>query len=134
MRTLPLSQFFHVDLFTDEPKGVIGDIYHLVRNKSGGSVRTPVGHFTAIPEPALPEQPARWRVEAYFRSDLRYNPANHFVLVDPRARAPHYPPELPELLADLLLRETVCTEPMLVNIWEGRNTSFVTRGQVADED
>ena len=134
MRTLSLSQFSHIDLFADEPEGVIGDIYHLVRNKSGGSARTPVGHFAAIPEPALPEQPARSRVEACFRADLRYNPANHFVLVDSLAGAPHYPPELPDLLADLLLRETACTEPMLVNIWEGRNTSFVTRGQVSDEE
>jgi hypothetical protein len=38
--------------------------------------------------------------------------------------------QLPDAVADWLLVETACEAPLLVNVYEGRNTTFVQRGQI----
>ena len=41
--------------------------------------------------------------------------------------------DLPEAVADWLLAETACEAPLLVNVYEGRNTTFVQRGEIWDD-
>ena len=136
MRTIELLDTFEILLFADESEGVIGDLRHAERRRDGSTWYTPVGHFSACYDLAEPEQPARWRVEAFFRSDIVWNAVTGSVHVDPGASGdlPHFPEELPEELANVLVRETVCTKPLLLNVWLGWNTHYVALGQVSDED
>ena len=135
MRIIPLLRCYELLLFADEADGVVGDIRHVARLSGGGAVYTPVGHFSAIHDPAEPEQPARWRVEAFLRTDIIHDPATSrtIVAVDAEIRATHYDPDLPRAIADALLSETVCTEPLLLKIWEGRMTDYVARGRIFNE-
>jgi len=136
MRVLPLQNSFELVIFANEPDGVVGDIRY-VRSADGDvRVYTPVGHFMACQDPAEPEQPKRWRVEAFFRNDIVYDARSRTVEVvqTPSDRAQHFPKDLPRLIADTLIRETVCTEPLLLNVWEGRGTTYVARGAVLDDE
>ena len=135
MRTIPILPNYELVVLADEPDGVIGDIRHAAA-RYGALVYTPIAHFSAIPDKAQPEQPARWRVELFLRNDVTYDQSTGGIKVDPDANpwAVHYNPDLPQALADVLLKETVCTKPLLVNIWEGRMTDYVARGQIFDED
>jgi len=136
MRIIPLLRCYELLLFADEADGVVGDLRHVARLSGGGAVYTPVGHFSAIHDPAEPEQPARWRVEAFLRTDIIHDPATNrtVVAMDAKARAIHYDPDLPRAIADALLSESVCTEPLLLKIWEGRMTDYVARGRIFDEN
>src|SRR6266550_384863 len=102
MRIIPLLRCYELVLFADEADGVVGDIRHVARLSGGGAVYTPVGHFSAIPDEAEPEQPARWRVEAFLRTDIIHDPATSrtIVAMDAEIRATHYDPDLPRAIAD----------------------------------
>ncbi len=135
MPTLKLCGAFEVVIRADHSDCVIGEILHVVR-LNGGSNTTPIGHFSASPRPALPEEAAHWRADVQLRDDIRYNRATDRASVDPNvlsAPGAHYPTELPERLAAQLLGFTSCTEPFLLYVHEGRNTSLVQRGTIWDE-
>ena len=119
MRVGELLGVYHLRLLADTPEAVVGELRHVARNRDGGSLETPVGHLSAAVEPVEPEAAAHWRVDLFLRTDAEPR------LIDRR---------LPEALADWLLEETACSMPLLLNVHEGRNTAFVRRGEIWDDD
>ena len=119
MRTAELLDSYAILLYADGPDAVVAELRHVKRTDSGGRVETPVGHFAAARVPVEPEAAAHWRVDLNLRSDVARS------LVDSR---------LPAAIADWLLIETACTKPLLLNVHEGRNTIFVKRGTIFDDD
>lgn len=99
---------------------VVAELWHVRRNSAGGSVNMPIGYVAAAPRPAAPEEAAHWQADLLLRSDEPIA-----SLIDAR---------LPTAIADWLVRDTSATEPLLVNIFRGRNTEYVMRGRITDDD
>lgn len=81
-------------------------------------VATPVGYLCAAPRPGGAEERAHWHADLFLRSDV------------PRAMRDE---ALPEQIADWLLADTDCMEPLIVSVHEGQNTDLVERGRILDD-
>ncbi len=81
------------------PDAVSGEVYHVVRNSAGGAVNTPVARFFAWKPGYVEGVQAHWRVDC-------------FVRVHPRSPDPKL---IGPALAEALLRESLCTEPLWVS-------------------
>jgi len=126
---------FEVLLLADQSGAVIGDIHYVCRSGSA-LILTPIGHFAATPRPGLPEEAAHWKVDLYFRLDIRHNAGTGTLTVDPKATSKDSAAlldPLPDALADALLASTACSSPLLLNVYRGHNMSFVQRGTICDE-
>jgi hypothetical protein len=119
MRTAELLGSYAILLFAEGPDAVVAELRHVAPMGNGGRVETPVGHLAAARAPAEPEAAAHWRVDLNLRTDVAANLLN---------------PRLAEAMADWLLAETACTKPLLLNVHMGRNTSFVQRGEIWDDE
>ena len=118
MRVGRVLSCYEIVAHTDLPQAFIAELRHVVENRVGGSVRTAVGWIAAAPIPPEPEASAYWRVTVTLRTDVAAE------LRDSR---------LPEALADWLLAETACEEPMVLSVYEGINSAFVQRGEIWDD-
>jgi hypothetical protein len=90
-----------------------------MRNDFGGSLETPIAHFVAYVEEAWECQPRRWEVNLFFRIDAEF---------DLRA--------VPKALGEWLIGHSACTEPMVLNIHQAKNTDHLSFGKswLEDED
>jgi len=118
MRVASLLDRYSVLVAGETPTALVVEIRHIAPNGRGGRVETKIGLLAAAPIPAEPEAAAHWRADLVLRNDISND------LLDPR---------LPDAMADWLLQATSCTEPLLLNVHEGRNTSFVERGKIFND-
>jgi hypothetical protein len=81
------------------PDAVAGEVYHVVRNSVGGADHTPVARFFAWRPSYFEGFHPHWRVDCFVRTHPR-SP-------DPKRMGP--------ALAEALLRESLCTEPLWVS-------------------
>jgi hypothetical protein len=81
------------------PDAVSGEVYHVVRNPAGGADYTPVARFFAWRPGYVEGVHAHWRVDCFVRVHLR---------------SPE-PKQLGPALAEALMRESLCTEPLWVS-------------------
>ena len=81
------------------PDAVCGQVYHVVRNSAGGATYTPVARFFAWRPGYVEGFHTHWRVDCFVRV--------HALSPDPKRIGP--------ALAEALLRESLCTEPLWVS-------------------
>ena len=81
------------------PDAVSGEVYHVVRNSAGGAVYTPVARFFAWRPGFVEGFHPHWRVDCFVRT---------------QAQSPD-PKRIGLALAEALLRESLCTEPLWVS-------------------
>jgi len=115
MRIIQLTLHHELRIAADAPAAVVAEIWHHVLHADGVRIYTPVGCLTATPRPGDDELVRHWQADLWLRGDI---PAD---LV---------PPSLITITADWLLAATACTEPLLVNLHECRNTDYLERGQL----
>jgi hypothetical protein len=113
-----LGATYLVYVHTDVTTAVVAELRHINRNAHGGSVETPIGMIAAAPAPPAAEAERHWNATLVINTGVR-----------PELRSS----DLPEAVADWLLAETACEAPLLVNVYEGRNTTFVQRGEIWDD-
>ena len=53
--------------------GFIGELFHIVRNSSGGSLSTPVGYLIGFIQPASEYSPSHWKILMTVREEIRYD-------------------------------------------------------------
>jgi hypothetical protein len=98
------------------PDAVSGEVYHVVRNAAGGAVSTPVARFFAWRPGYVEGFRAHWRVDCFVRV--------HPVSPDPELIGP--------ALAEALLRESLCTEPLWVSWHRSEELRGKAFGEVFD--
>jgi len=118
MRVTAVLDRYSLLVAGEGPTAIVAELRHIAPSGWGGRVETPVGVLSAAPIPAEPEMAAHWRADLTLRNDISKD------LLDRR---------LPDAIADWLLQATSCTEPLLLNVHEGRGTSFVQRGRIFDD-
>ena len=129
---------------------MIGYIHHIVFNEYGGCLQTPVGHFS-IHYVAFP---GHWKAELFLTRNTRYDQKSRTttVIANPERQAgdnkeflnylltlqnsalPCHHPLLIKSFSNYLLSEKICTEPLLINIYEGINSDFFLVGELEDDD
>ena len=115
MRVAELLGAYLVLLRGEGPSALAAEVRHIVRNEHGGSLQTPIGWLAAYAIAAEAETRDYWRAELLVRADVGRR------LWDER---------LPDALAEWLLAETACAEPLVLEVHEGRSIGFVTRGEL----
>ena len=95
------------------PDSVCGEVYHVARNPAGGAINTPVALFFAWRPGYVEGIHPHWRVDC-------------FVRVSPQSPDPK---RLGPALAESLLREALCTEPL----WVSWHQSEELRGRAFGE-
>lgn len=97
---------------------VAGDVYHVERNLAGGATFTPVARFFAWRPVHVENYHPHWRVDCFVR--------NHQLSTDPKV--------LGDALAQGLLREAICSEPLWVSWHRSDEINGKAFGEVFDFD
>ncbi|HKY29481.1 MAG TPA: hypothetical protein VJM12_16200 [Pyrinomonadaceae bacterium] len=132
---------------------IVGHIHHVKRNEAGTQLQVPVARFAAYLSPGDDVLRTHWAIDLFLRSDVRYDPTTRetTVVANPERQAgsnrallralerirdsnlQFCHSDLPKELAQVLLRESNCSEPALINIHHSYNDSFFTYGVLHDE-
>jgi hypothetical protein len=97
---------------------VSGEVYHVVRNSAGGANYTPVARFFAWRPGYVEGLHAHWRVDCFVRV--------HPLSPDPKRLGP--------ALAESLLREALCTEPLWVSWHRSEELQGKAYGEVLEQE
>ena len=97
---------------------VAGEIFHVDRNPAGGSNRTPVARFFAWRPANVENFNPHWRVDCFVRV--------HELSPEPKTVATS--------LANGLLREAICTQPLWVSWHQSEERGGTNFGDVLDLD
>ena len=100
------------------PDAVSGEVYHVVRNPAGGADYTPVARFFAWRPGYVEGVHAHWRIDC-------------FVRVHPRSPEPK---QLGPALAEALMRESLCTEPLWVSWHRSEELQGKAFGEVFESE
>ena len=100
------------------PDAVSGEVYHVARNAAGGAVYTSVARFFAWRPGYVEGYHAHWRVDC-------------FVWVHPLSPDPKL---IGLALAEALLRESLCTEPLWVSWRRSEELRGKAFGEVFDSE
>jgi hypothetical protein len=146
MRTHLILEQYKVYWMFESEQACVGHIHHVHFNEYGGSLEVPVGFFCTYFRQGEDYRNAHWAVELFLSSDVRFDAekrrtayVGRFASGDvqragKKSKLPYYDAGLPEELAKLILAETSCTEPLLMHVYEGVNTSFVEIGKTFIDD
>ena len=146
MRTQLLLNQYKVYWMLESEQACVGYIHHVHFNEHGGSLEVPVGFFCTYFRQGEDYRKTHWAVELFLSSDVRFDAGKRrttyvgrFASGDvqqagKKSRLPYYDARLPEELAKLILAETSCAEPLLMQVYEGVNTSFVKIGETFIDD
>jgi hypothetical protein len=116
MRFSIASDFDAACVITSE--AVSGEVYHVQRNAEGGATFTPVARFFAWRPDHAENVDPHWRVDCFVRS---------------HELSPH-PKVLGKALAEGLLRDAVCSEPLWVSWHRSEEIGGTNFGEVFDFD
>ncbi len=99
-------------------ESVAGEVYHVARNQAGGATFTPVARFFAWRPVHAENYHAHWRVDCFVRV--------HELSPPPKV--------LGVALAEGLLREAICSEPLWVSWHRSEELGGKNFGEVFDFD
>jgi hypothetical protein len=97
---------------------VTGEVYHVVRNSAGGTNYTPVARVFAWRPGHVEGFNAHWRVDCFVRV--------HPLSPDPKMLGP--------AVAEALLREGLCTEPLWVSWHRSEELRGKSYGEVFESE
>jgi hypothetical protein len=124
---------------TKSETGFIGEIWHTVRNSSGGSWSTPVGYLVGFIEPASEYSASHWKIILTVREEVRYNIENNTTYVFVKsayASKLNYHiqklteftheiirinPKLPIAIQENLIKAKFCSSPLAIQMTVGKD-------------
>jgi hypothetical protein len=112
MKRFPVTDMFDADCVVSDGARV-GEIYHVVRNSSGGANLTPIARYFVWRPEFVEGYHKYWRVDCFVRQ--------HKLSPDPMS--------LGESLVAALVREQLCAEP----IWMSAHTSDEIKGKACGD-
>ena len=139
MRDIVVGLDYVIHWKTKCESGFIGEILFVVRNKSGGSLSTPVGHLVGFVEPASECFSSYWQISMILRDEIRYNAeSNHTYVLSKSAYANKLKyfaqkmaefnqnivrihPGLPLAIKDTLIGAALCDSPLGIKIVIGKD-------------
>lgn len=132
---------------------IVGHIHH-VKREAGTQLHVQVARFAGYISPGYDPWRTHWAIDLFINANVRYDPTARetTVVANPESQAGsnramlrrlerirdsnlhHCHSELPKELAQVLLRESNCSEPALINIHHAYNDSFLMYGEVFDDE
>lgn len=118
--------------------GFTGELYHIVRNSSGGSLLTPVGYLAGFIEPASEYYAAYWKIILTVRDEIRYdihqNTTSVFVKSAYASKLKYHihklmqfthdvvriNPKLPTAIQEVLIKAKFCSSPIAIQMTIGK--------------
>jgi hypothetical protein len=146
MRTQLLLEQYKVYWMLESEQACVGHVHHVHLNDHGGSLEIPVGFFCTYFKQGEDYRRAHWAVELFLSSDVRFDAekrtttyvgrfaSNELQRIGKKSKLPYHDARLPKSLAQIILSETSCTEPLLMQIYEGVNSSFIEMGETFIDD
>jgi len=119
--------------------GFIGELFFVVKNTSGGSLSTPVGHLIGFIEPASEYSTSYWKILLTIRDEIRYDEQNNttyvFVKSAYASKLKYYAarlkefnqdiirinPKLPIAIQETLTQEGFCSSPLAIQMITGKD-------------
>ncbi len=120
--------------------GLIGELFHVIKNEHGGSLSTPVGYVYGCLEPASVYSESFWKIIIAIREEIRYdidsNLTNVFIRsayknklkfilskwFEPKSKITRINPELPIALKSKLIEIGYCNSPISIQTTNSKNT------------
>jgi len=118
---------------------LIGELFFIVRNNSGGSISTPVGYLVGFIDPGGEYYSAHWKILMIVRDEIRYDVKNKNTLVFVKSayanKLKYYyyklkelnqdiiriNPRLPTAMQDTLTQNGFCTSPLTIQLITGKD-------------
>ena len=118
--------------------GFFGELFHIVQNESGGSLRIPVGFIIGLLEPWTEYSPPYWKVLITVRDEIRYDiqsKSSYVCVKSAYASKTQYHiqkikefmkdvirinPKLPTAIKDELIKEEFCCSPISIETITGK--------------
>ncbi len=119
--------------------GFVGELFHIVRNKSGGGLSTPIGNIIGFIEPASEYLSSYWKILITAREEVRYdiysNTTYVFVksayaskleylvqkLMELTKDVIRINPKLPAAIQEELIKSELCSSPLAIEMIIGSN-------------
>lgn len=129
---------------TKSETGFIGELFHIVRHSSGGSISTPVGYLVGFIEPASVYSASYWKIIMTVREEIRYdlesNTTYVFIKSAYASKLKYYiqklteftyeviriNPKLPIAIQEDLIKAKVCSSPLAIQMTIGKNKYVYT--------
>ncbi|WP_428744970.1 hypothetical protein [Tenacibaculum sp.] len=120
--------------------GLIGELFHIVRNEQGGSLSTPVGHIYGFVEPASLYSESFWKIIIDIREEIRYQIDSQLThvfvksayknklkftltkLFEPESKIIRINPQFPEAFKDKLIDSGYCESPISIQRRIGKSS------------
>ena len=120
-------------------KGFIGELFHIVRNSSGGSLSTPVGYLIGFIEPASEYSGAYWKILMTVREEIRYDTGSNTTYVFVKSAYANklkfniqkfmeftqdiirVNPKLPLAIQEALINANICSSPLAIQMTTGKD-------------
>jgi hypothetical protein len=119
--------------------GFIGELFFVVKNKSGGSLSTPVGFIFGSAEPVSEYSSSFWKISLVVRDEIRYNyQSNRTYVFVKSAYANKFKyyiqklnelnkdiirinPQLPTAIKETLTQKGYCSSPLAIQMITGKD-------------
>ena len=119
--------------------GLIGEVFHVVRNNSGGSLNTPVGYLIGFIEPASEYTGSYWNILLTVRDEIRYNAQKNETKVFIKSAYANklkyqieklkefgqdiirIDPKLPMAIQETLIKNEFITSPLMIRTITGKD-------------
>ncbi|MGZ3767007.1 MAG: hypothetical protein ACXVB0_01555 [Mucilaginibacter sp.] len=119
--------------------GFIGELFFVVRNTSGGSLSTPVGHLIGFIKPESEYSTSYWKILLTIRDEIRYSERNNTTYVFVKSayanKLKYYANKLKEFNKDIirinpklsiaikekLTQEGFCNSPLAIQMITGKD-------------
>lgn len=128
-----------VHLRSKSETGFIGELFHIVRNSSGGSLSTPVGYLVGFIEPASIYSDSYWKIIMTVREEVRYDLENNTTYVFVKSayasklkyhiqkftefthEVIRINPKLPIAIQEDLIKAKFCSSPLAIQMITGKD-------------
>jgi hypothetical protein len=119
--------------------GIIGELFHIVRNSSGGSISTPIGYLIGFIEPVSEYSSSYWKIILTIREEIRYDTQSktNYVFVKSAyySKLKYYAQRLLEFIQDVnrinpglpvaikeeLIKTGLCSSPIEIQMKVGKD-------------
>jgi len=117
----------------------IGELFFVVRNKSGGSLSTPVGYLVGFVEPASEYSSSYWKILMIIRDEIRYEVRHNVTYVFVKSayadKLKYYTqklkefnqnvnrvdPKLPAAIKERFTQAGICDSPIAIQMIVGKD-------------
>jgi hypothetical protein len=119
--------------------GIIGELFHIVRNSSGGSISTHIGYLVGFIEPSSEYSSSYWKIILTVREEIRYDIQSkiNYVFVKSAyySKLKYYAqrlleltqdvirinPELPVAIQEEFIKTGICSSPLEIQMTIGKD-------------